>query len=663
MGRESELDALTEAMRRAVETGTTVVLSALGGVGGVGKTWLALHWAHQHADLFPDGQLFVNLRGFDPSDKPVTSRDAVRGFLDALGIAPDETPPDLDAQIGLYRSLVAGKRMLVVLDNARDSDQVTPLLPGSATCTVLVTSRDRMAGLVTRHHANPVTVDALDRAHSEELLARRLGQERLDAEPDAVRDLVQWCAGLPLALSIVAGRAILDPHVPLTELAEELRNSSSRLDAFDEGTPATCLEAVLSWSCRALPPEQVEVFSLVGSAPGTDISVDAAASLTSLPVPKVRSILRALERVSLLQHHAAGRFRMHDLVRLHASERAQHDHTPSQREAALGRLMEHFVRTAHAADLLIAPHHAPIELGDLREGCLPKQLSTEDEAWQWFAAERANLTAAQHVAVGHGWHRAVWQLAWTLTTFQLRQGHLHDNLAAWEAGAQASAHLGDLRTKTRSYRHLGRACAQLNLHEQALQHLQAGLASAEEDGDRLGQAHTHRAIAVARERQGDYHRALEHALLALELYDELKIEVGGSHALNEVGWYSAKLGDFDTGHDHCSIALQRSREAGDRSGTGSALLSLGYIAEQTGRSADAVILYEKSLELFRELGDTSSEADLLEHLGHSLLASDPRRAREAWEGALALYAAQHRRTDAERLRSALDSLSDAATGD
>ncbi|TWG07578.1 NB-ARC domain-containing protein [Saccharopolyspora dendranthemae] len=262
-GREDEFAALTGALDAEAHLAPTVVISAIGGVGGIGKTWLALHWAHQNAERFPDGQLFVNLRGFDPIDEPLSPREAVRGFLDALGVPPQDVPPDLNAQLALYRSLVANRRILVVLDNARDSAQVVPLLPGASSCTVLVTSRDRLVGLVTRHSARPLAVDTLGEADSRSLLARRLGHARLETEADAVAELIRYCAGLPLALSIVAGRAVLDPQIPLAELAAELRDRSSRLEAFDAGEPTVCLEAVLSWSYQAVDDQQARLFGLM----------------------------------------------------------------------------------------------------------------------------------------------------------------------------------------------------------------------------------------------------------------------------------------------------------------------------------------------------------------------------------------------------------------
>ncbi|ADI04265.1 Tetratricopeptide TPR_2 repeat protein [Streptomyces bingchenggensis BCW-1] len=461
-----------------------------------------------------------------------------------------------------------------------------------------------------------------------------------------------------MALSIVASRAVLEPHVPPAELAAELRDTSSRLGALDVGAPMACLRTVLSWSYQALTPEQAMVFGMVGLAPGPDISVPAAASLVGLPVARVRTVLRALERVSLVEQHAAGRYRMHDLVQVYAADQARQDQPAGERDLALQRLVEFSTHTAHAADRLIARHHASIELGELPDGCQPQPLADASEAMAWFNAERANLMAIQHMAVEKAWHAPVWQLAWTLTTFQLRQGHLHDNLTAWKAGAQASKHLDDPHTRTRSYRHLGRACAQLGQHDEALAYLEEGLAGAERDGDHLGQAHTHRAVAVAWEQQGDNQRALEHVQQALRLYEELGVKVSGSHALNEVGWYTARLGNYEQAHQYCTQALDRCRNGRDRSGEARTLISLGYIAHHTGQHDQAAEHYQQALSHYRYLGDTSAQADTLDHLGHTHAIHDKDQARRTWQQALELYEAQHREGDALRVQQQLATLNE-----
>lgn len=263
VGRTDELAELKNGLAGTASSGGAVLISALAGAGGIGKTALALHWAHESLDRFPDGQLFVDLQGFSPASTPLEPAAAVRGFLDAFGVAPERIPGDLQAQVAMYRSLVAGKRMLILLDNAADAAQVEPLLPGDDTCTVVVTSRRYLTGLIARHGARHLRLDALADADARQLLVSRLGAERLAAEPDAADELLAYCGGFPLALNIVAGRASVQPHTPLTELAAELREETTRGDALDDDDPAVSLPTVLSWSLRSLTAEQIDRKSVV----------------------------------------------------------------------------------------------------------------------------------------------------------------------------------------------------------------------------------------------------------------------------------------------------------------------------------------------------------------------------------------------------------------
>ncbi|WP_145735749.1 tetratricopeptide repeat protein [Saccharopolyspora dendranthemae] len=347
---------------------------------------------------------------------------------------------------------------------------------------------------------------------------------------------------------------------------------------------------------------------------------------------------------------------MHDLVRLYAGQRARQDLPTDEIDGARRRLVEHSAHTAHAADLLIAPLHASIDLSDLPYGCQPLKLGGGEEAWAWFEAERANLIAVQNLAVENDWHAQVWQLAWAMTTFQLRQGHFHDNLSAWKAGARASHHLDNSELRTRSYRHLGRACTQLELYEDALTHLREGLAGAERDGDELGQAHTHRAIADAWGRQGNDAMALEHATHALHLYEERGVEVSGAHALNDVGWYTAKLGDHGLAQQICEDALAWPRRTGNRSGEARAGLSLGYVAWLSAKSQEAAENLEFALGLYEELGDTSGQANALDHLGTVHEDGDPAKAESCWRRAVAIYREQGRSAEVDRIANRLGAL-------
>jgi hypothetical protein len=324
VGRAGDLDCLAAEVDEHRESPGSLVISVIG-TGGVGKTWLALYWAHRQLGRFPDGQLWADLHGFDSSGEPVPAELAVRGLLAALGADPSAIPADPEAQAALYRSLTAGKRMLIVLDNAHDTSQVVPLLPGGSGCTVLITSRRQLTGLVTGHGARAIAVDLLPEAEARELLASYVGAERLAAEPDAAAELLACCAGLPLAISVVSAQAAAHPGFPLAVLAGELREAGTRLATLETGDPAASVRTVLSCSYQALDPRAAVMLGLLGLAPGPDISLPAAAALAGLPAGQAQAILRDLETVSLVQQHSPGRYRIHDLVRLYAAEQASRD--------------------------------------------------------------------------------------------------------------------------------------------------------------------------------------------------------------------------------------------------------------------------------------------------------------------------------------------------
>ncbi|WP_312878555.1 NB-ARC domain-containing protein [Lentzea indica] len=434
VGRTAELDRLTAALDLSAGM---LVVSAIGGAGGIGKTWLALTWAHQHLDRFPDGQLFVDLHGFSPAGKPTAPAAAVRGFLDALDVEPSRIPTDLPAQAALYRSLVVGRRMLIVLDNAATTDQVTPLLPGSPTCTVLVTGRRRLASLIDRHGAHHLTLGTLtwDEAHA--LLTARLGVDRVAAEPEAVEELVGLCGGFPLALSITARTAATHPTVALAEVAAELRELGlEMLDHHDD--PAASLPTVLSWSLHRLTDTQRVVFALLGIAPGPDTTLPAVTALTDLPAAAARRALTALEEASLLDRGPGGRYAMHDLVRAYATTTA-HALPDEVREAALVRVSDFHLHTVHAADRLLEPHRPLLHPEPPACGVHPHPLPDATAAMAWLAAEHPTLLATQHTAATLGRHAVVWHLAQALDSFHARRGHHHDLLAVWRAAADAAA--------------------------------------------------------------------------------------------------------------------------------------------------------------------------------------------------------------------------------
>lgn len=653
-GRAVELAYLDKVLDERTANGGTVVISAIGGTGGVGKTWLALHWAHQRLDRFPDGQLHVNLRGFDPTGQPMSAATAVREFLAALGVAPGAIPVDLDARVGLYRSLTAGRRMLIVLDNARDIAQVTPLLPGSPTCTVLVTSRYHLGGLVTADGARILDLDVLPEPESRALLARHLGQDRIAAEPQAVTDLLAYCAGLPLALGIVAARAAHHPTFPLAVLADELRDITARLDGLDAGDLRGNLRAVMSWSVDTLSPAATTLFGLLGVAPGADISLPAAACMAGLPTGGARLVLRELERASLVQQHVPGRYRMHDLIRLCAADTLHEHLTEEARDMALRRLLDFYSHTAHAADRLLDPHGPSLPLDT---GVPHEPIPDVPAALSWLDTEYRTLLCAQDTAAAHAWPDRVWQLAWSLDTFLYWRGHRHERVAVWQAALDATAHLPDPVPRIEAHRHLGRAQADLGYYEQATDHLHKALALAEHHDDGDQQARTHRVLASTWGRRGNDVQALEHATRALDLLSALDHPEWEADARNVAGWYAARVGDYDTARAHCQAALTLHRDHNDPEGQANTLDSLGYIAHHTGRHQEAVDHYRQALTLLRDLGNTSEAANTLDRLGHPQLAlGEPGEATRVWREALHLYQQLGRHEDADRIQRQLDDI-------
>ncbi|WP_188316355.1 AfsR/SARP family transcriptional regulator [Solihabitans fulvus] len=649
VGRADQLAVVTAALDTAGEA-AGVPICVLYGTGGIGKTWLALHWAHQHTDDYPDGQLFVDLQGFAPATAPMPQETALRGFLDALGVDSRQVPPDLDARAGRFRSLVAGRRMLIVLDNARDAAQVERLLPGSPSCAVIVTSRDRLTGLITTRGARPLPVAALDPPESRALLSIRLGRRRLAAEPEAVSDLVACCGGFPLALSIVAGRAQAHQDFPLTSLVGDLRDREALMGVLDDDEPAGSLPAVLSWSVTALAEDHVRLFDLLGSAPGPDIGLEAAAALSGLPLNEAAKALRSLERVSLLDRGSAGRYHLQDLVRLYAAGHAANAVPEHQLQAGLRRLADFYTHTALAGDRLLSPTRPTIPTSAPTPGLLLPTLADKDAANSWFRAEHRCLLATQQLAAKLGWATTAWELTWALNTFHFLGGHLHDDLVACETGLAAADQGTDPSVRALARCLLGNAHARLGRYPEAKDYFTQALAVAEAAGDRSSQAYTHHLISWMYGQQDRDRDALDHATSAMRLFDDLGEEAGLATALNQVGWYLAKLGNYGLARERCERALALHRHHRNPGGIGVTLDSLGFIAHHTSDLTTAQARYREALDQYEGLGHSYYQADTLDRLGRTCLAAGrTAEAHSAWEQALRLYRSQGRVADAERV--------------
>jgi len=651
-GRADALKTLDGLAGQVSRTGGAVVIPVIDGTAGIGKTALAIHWAHQHADRFPDGQLYVNLRGFDPAGTPVPAPAAIRGFLDALGMPAPQIPADLEGQAGLYRSLLAGRRMLIVLDNARDPDQVRPLLPGAAGCLVLVTSRNRLTGLVALQGAYPVTLDLLTLDEARDLLARRLGAERAAVEPGAVDELIELCARLPLALNITAARAAAHPDVPLATLASQLRGTRQRLVALDAGDVTANTRAVFSWSYRTLGGESARMFRLLGVHPGRDITVPAAASLTATTRDQARVALDELAMVHLLSEHAPGRYACHDLLRAYATEQASVHDTEDERQQALRRALDHYLHTAMAGHRLIATERrSPIRLPEPAAGVVTHPIPDLAAALSWFDQERDCLLTIQQLARSQGWDVQVCQLAWVLDPYQTLRGHLPDRAASWRLALAAAERVDVPAVRTMAHLNLGRAHAQAGENSDALDHLHQARTMAEQAGDILSEGYTHFFSALAWDQRGDQRQALDHADHALRLFRTADHALWQANTLNAMGWLQIRLGRYTQARASCEAALALYRRHLPDHGSNAATLdNLGLIANRLRDHDQALDHYNQALALCRRQGDAFTEADILDHLADAHLALNHHgQARHAWKGAHKLYQAQYRLTDAQRV--------------
>jgi len=632
-GRRRELDLLNRLLLGSERKPPTVLIATVSGTAGVGKTTLAVHWAHQVRHRFPDGQLYVNLRGYDPLGRVMTPVEAIRGFLDALGVSAGRTLGDLSAKVGLYRSLLSDKRILVVLDNARDTDQVRPLLPGSASAVVIVTSRNGLTGLVATAGAEPVTVDLMSTMEARELLARRLGNDRVAAELAAADAIIHSCARLPLALTIAAARA-RQTGFPLASVAAMLADGDRRLDALDAGDPNAQVRSVFSWSYDALRPASARLFRLLGQHPGPDTGAPAAASLIGQPLPETRRLLAELARAHLLEEPVPGRYSFHDLLRAYAA-----DLTRGKEPEALDRLLDHYLHTACAADRILNPKRDPIAVPLAAPAPLtsPEEV-TGEQASAWLTTEYPVVLSAVRSAADANLHRHTWQLAWSIDTILDRHGQWAGQAGAWRIAARAAGELGELTARGYAYRRLANAELRLGNLEQADAAICAALDDHVRAGDPTGQAHSHHMFGTLRRTQGRIEDALDHARQALALFQRAGHHRGEALAVNTVGWYLAALGHHGEATSHCRRALALLEEIGDVYGQAHTWDNLGSAHLRGGQLAEAAECYEHALALFRRADDRFYEARMLDRLGDTHLAAGNRgSARAAWEDAERIF--------------------------
>jgi tetratricopeptide (TPR) repeat protein len=678
-GRTAELALLDKWLEDATneEPGGTVVISAIGGMPGVGKTALALHWAHRVAGRFPDGQLYANLRGYDAGGRPAGAAEVVRGFLHGLGVAPERIPAAPDDQAALYRSMVADRRMLIVADNARNPTQVRPLLPGTPGSVVVVTSRGHLGGLAAGEGARMLKLDVLTDADAAELLSARLGRDRVAAEPQAVAELIRLCGRLPLALAIVAAQADLSGR-PLAALASQLADAGERLGLLGLDDPAADVRAVFSWSCQQLTSESARMFRLLAVHPGPDISATAAASLADVPLQGARVLLDELAAASMVAERALGRYSLHDLLRAYAAEQVGSDRADAERGAAAIR--DHYLLTALAAARVLEQVGSDrsdaerLAASAIREYYLstalvsvdapdPSQPVDDEQALAWFDAEHNVLLAIIAQAFRRGSDEDARQLAGTLEPFFFRCSNWHELAVTQQTVLECSGRLGDLAGQAHAHLYLGKAFPHLGREDPALAHLTQAADLSCTLGDRSTEARVHLAfslLAADRDLAESVSRSLR-ALQLAEADDDLKLM---AHACNNLGYLYALQGQARQALAFCRRALDVCYRRTDRDLFQEAHIhsSFGYAYDRLGNQRQATASFRRAVRLFRSTGASYLAAFSLGNLGDCLAAAgDAADAADAWQQALTILE-ELGHPDASHVRRKLTSRPSRASG-
>ncbi|HEY1916509.1 MAG TPA: tetratricopeptide repeat protein [Streptosporangiaceae bacterium] len=655
-GRQAELAALDEMLDQVGEGQDAATTTTIHGTAGVGKTTLAVYWANRVAARFPDGQLYIDLQGFSPADAPVRPADALRGFLDALMVPAQARPDRVEDQAALYRSLLAERSMLVVLDNASHTDQVRPLLPGSPSCVTIVTCRRELAGLAVTHGARQLSLDVLSVHDASELLSRRLGPDRLTAEPAAARDLIDLCARLPLALSIAAARVAARPGTRLAAVAAELRGGPQRLDALWAGDAASDMRAVLSWSYQSLDQQTARMLRVLVVHPGPDVSAAALASMAAVPPRQARALAEELVRAGLLREDTPGRYALHDLLRAYATEQLRAAEGSGEAAGYLAichRMLDHYLHTAYAAAALLEPAALRFRLAEPQPGVIPEPAADPDQALAWLAAEHRVLLALAALSAEQGFDTHAWQLPCVAAGFLGLRGHWAQWAATSRTALAAAQRLGDLAGQAHASRSAGCACLHLGEYDEASRHLRQAIELFGRLGDKGAVSRSLLNLAHTFEKQGQYREASRDADQALELAQAVGDVRGQAAALNAVSWCRLQLGEYDASMTHAQRALDLYRGVGDRSGEAATLDSLGYTHHLRGEYSEAIACCDLAAQLSRRLGYRYAEYEALMHLGDARQATgDTTAARASWLQALTILD-ELRHPSADDLRARL----------
>jgi len=652
VGRSAEVTEITGLASDWEPSGGTPLIVSIDGPPGVGKSALAVRCARLMASRFPDGQLFVNLHGTTGDGGPTPPSVALTGFLTALGVDPKAVPAEPADQAALYRSLIADRRMLVVLDNAEDAAQVRLLLPSGPACMALITTRRRLVSLVAREGAHAITLNALDYPDAVAFLTSRLDDERTANEPEAVAALIDLCGGLPLALAIIAARVETHAERPFAELIAELRDA--RLDSLFTGDRTTDLRSVFSWSYVALDARAARVYRLLSLHRGPEIGVAAAASLVDLPLVETRFVLNQLNRAWLIEAHDDDRYQMHDLLRLYAAERLTEEDDEDVRAAARRRVLDHYLHVAIAADRYLNPNRDPVPAGDPVPGVVVNAPTSRESALSWFDTEYANLLAAVADGVGAGFDAEARRLALALTTFANRRGRWRDLVEVQQLGLDERSSMGVV--ETRLLRSMGAAHTQLGEYQTALAHYWHALELSRAIGDRRGEAYCYLATSGVHERMGALDDELTHAGRALEISREIADYLGEAQALNVLSRCAAQRADVEAAERHARQALELFRTLNVPDGEAASLYNLGYACHQAGDHARAIGYLQQAVALWRAQDSRYDEAATQRQLGDVLYAAgEYRSAVDAWRSALAVLD-QLNDPDADAIRARLGEL-------
>ncbi|MGW4110277.1 BTAD domain-containing putative transcriptional regulator [Actinosynnema sp. NPDC004786] len=627
VGREEELSDLGTAL-----IGQDSAIGLLVGPAGVGKTALALRWAHGVAADFPDGQLFVNLRGFDETE-PLDPRTALIGFLRAFGLTDSQIAVDLEGQAAQYRSLLAGRRVLVFLDNARSAEQVRPLLPGSPRCLVLVTSRHRLDDLVVTEGASSLHVPTLPESSAEDLLTALLGRQRIEQEPEAVAELVELCDRLPLALRIAGARLASRPRWTIQSLVDELRDEQGRLAALSLPEAGRGVHAALAVSYRELPEGAARLFRRLGLHPGTDLDSYAAAALLDINVVSARTHLRTLAYANLLHESTPDRYSRHDLVRLFTHHLAATE-SDVDNQVAANRLLDYYLHVADRARAHLSDHVRPFGPIEHRPASFP-ELASHAAALDWFTLEEANLGLALDIAVNSGQRERTWQLALCLDAFHFRRGNRLDRLALCRIGLAATRSLGDRHAQATFLLRLGSTLADLGRIDEAIK--ACTRAAALSDGDRHLELAALANLGYCLMADDQLDRAQETILEALEVAREVGDNRSQASIQNNLANVLLRKHRPEEALRHATEALGLFPSAPSKAHTAT-LHTVGAASQQLGRADEALESYRAGLALAARLGDRYQEALCHRAIGDVLEQSEgPAAARPHWLAALQLY--------------------------